>query len=361
MRKFGRLHRAAVTQYVIGLPWVALQSAFAEPAQTEPPDSMSFETAAVRFDPATHRVTLTLPVQDSRGDYFPAARPENFVVYEDGTRQKDVAVEIQRSPVSLGVVLEYGGRYPSLNEAISGAVSSAVSHLVNDIRQEDTVAVWTYGDSLIPVSGFQRGREGLQHALQTIVTPPLSESNLCDALASALTQMGTAGGRKALLLISSGVDTFSQLRYEDLLARVRDSRVPIYVINLSALLQRYVSFNLASVPYSRLNWKHASSRLAAIAQLSGGHLYGPDSTLELAAVYDDLMESLRARYTLTYHSPAAASVGGLRTVRVELLDPKSGAPLMMADAQGRPVRANITIARTYLPPSETKASERTAG
>ena len=353
MSRLRKLYPGVITTCVTGLLCLVTPPGLAEPIQSLP-DSTGFETPAVRFDSLTHRVTLTLPVQDSRGHYIPAARPDSFVVYENGARQKEVSVQVQRSPVSLGVLLEYGGRYPSLNEAISTAVSAAARSLVNDLTQEDSIAVWTYGDRLAQLSPFQQGRENLQHALQTLVRPPLSESNLYDALASALTQMRTVGGRRALLLISSGVDTFSQARYEDLLDRLRDSAVPIYVIDLSGLLQRDVAVSVASAPYSRLDWKHAGSRLAEIARLSGGHRYAPASTFELAALYDDLMESLRARNTLSYISPTKPSAVGSRTVRVELLDSKSGIPLKMADANGRPLRANLVIAGTYIPSSDTE-------
>ncbi len=81
--------------------------------------------------------------------------------------------------------------------------------------------------------------------------------------------------------------------------------------------------------------------------------------MEFTALYDDLMERLRARYTVTYQrSSGSSSDGDPRTVRVELRDPTSGAPLLMADEHGRAVRANIAVARTYVPSVETKASAK---
>ncbi len=244
-----RKHRVltTLTAGVAGLLCLLVQTSLAAPPVGNSSRPTGFATAAVRFDAATDQVTLTLPVQDRYGNYIPHAHPDNFVVYENGTPQKDITVQIKRSPLELGIVLEYGGRYPTLNEAISSAVSSAARNLLSDITEKDTVAVWTYGDRLVQISGFQKGPEGLQHALQSLITPPVSESNLYDAIAGALAQMRSRNdGRKALLVISSGVDTFSTTRYQDLLELAGTSGVPIYVIDVGAILKRDVSFSLSA-------------------------------------------------------------------------------------------------------------------
>lgn len=98
---------------ICGVLCVLAPAAATEPSQNGFANLTGFEPSDIRFDPATRQVTLTLPVQDSRGYYIPAARPDSFVVYDNGVHQKHVAVQIQRSPVSLGVLLEYGGRYRS--------------------------------------------------------------------------------------------------------------------------------------------------------------------------------------------------------------------------------------------------------
>jgi hypothetical protein len=53
-------------------------------------------------------------VQDPSGYFIPNIRRENFVVYENGFRQQNATVEIEHSPVAMGILLEYGGRYQAL-------------------------------------------------------------------------------------------------------------------------------------------------------------------------------------------------------------------------------------------------------
>ena len=301
------------------------------------------------FDPASERVTVSFPVEDAEGNYVPDARPNNFVVYEDGVRQRDLHVDIQRAPVTLGILLEHGGRYQTLNEAIWDAVSSSTQMLMDHVSREDELAVWEYGDRLEPIGGLLQGRDALAQALQKVQTPSLSESNLYDALTQTLAELRKLSGRKALLLISSGVDTFSDARLPDVLQRARDANIPVYIVNICKLLQRDVSVNPTANPYGHLNWKRASAALEGIAKATGGRMYVPESTLELPATYDDLMESLRARYVISYQSTTAHRASEPRQVRVDIVDPRTGAPLMLADANGRPVHSSVMVAGTYVP------------
>ena len=78
--------------------------------------------------PATGMVTIKLLVQEPQGYFIPKIRREHFAVYENGVRQ-NADVEIEHPPVSLALVLEYGGRYPGTNKALAMEVSTAARQL----------------------------------------------------------------------------------------------------------------------------------------------------------------------------------------------------------------------------------------
>jgi hypothetical protein len=69
----------------------------------------------IHFDPATRMVTVKLLVQDANGYFIPNIRRDNFVVYENGVRQQNAAVEIEHAPVKIGLLMEFGGRAQALN------------------------------------------------------------------------------------------------------------------------------------------------------------------------------------------------------------------------------------------------------
>jgi VWFA-related protein len=256
--------------------------------------------AEIAFDPATQMVTINLRIKDPRGYLIPSLRPDNFLVYEDGVRQNDTTVEVQRSPVTLGILLEYGGRFSAINTTLGQDVSTAATQLGGEITPDDKVALWRYGDRVEVLAGFSAPRAELMSALGALGTPRLSETNLYDSLIESLARLAVMGGPKALLLISSGVDTFSNHEFEEVCRAVRDADLPIYVINLDLMLEQDVSVNRALARNEPINWKRATGGLREIADLSGGRMYTPETAYGLSAIYDNLMESLRVRYVIKY-------------------------------------------------------------
>jgi Ca-activated chloride channel family protein len=303
----------------------------------------------IHFEPATGVVTLKTLVQDANGYFIPNIRRENFVVYENGVRQHNATVEIEHAPVSVGLLLEYGGRYQALNKAIGEEVSRAARGFLDEMGRNDKIVVWKYADTLEEVSGFSEGLDTLESRLAALRTPPISELNFYDALTSALARMGSVTGRKALIVISSGLDTFSKASYQTALSAARQSDTPIYVINIGPPLQADISLAGAPGPWARLDWRRAEQELQELATASGGRLYSPQSTFDLTGIYDDLMENLRVRYVITYRSTATGDLNATRTVRVELVNPATGGPLEIVDANGKPVRFKVFVEDSYVP------------
>ena len=310
----------------------------------------------IHFDSSTGMVTVKMLVQDPNGYFIPNIRRENFVVYENGARQQNATVEIEHAPVTMGVLLEYGGRYQALNKSLGEEVGRAAHAFLDEIGRNDQVAIWKYGDTVEELAGFSQGHDKFESSLVPLATPPFSELNFYDALAATLSRMQTMKGRKALLIVSSGLDTFSKANFQDVLRAVHQSDVPIYVINLGPALQAHMSLLPATGPYARLDWKRAEAELQQIAIESGGRLYSPDNTYDLAGVYDDLMENLRVRYVITYKSTGGTDLSTARTVRIELVNPTTGGPLEIVDANGNPVRSKVVVEDRYVPASAPTAS-----
>jgi Ca-activated chloride channel family protein len=306
------------------------------------------ERTEIRFDPATNTVTLKVLVQDPNGYFIPNIRRENFVVYEDGVRQTNASVDVEHSPVALGLLLEHGGRFPSLNRELVNNVSSASRELFHEIGDRDQIALWMYADKVQPLAGFAEGRTTLEQILVGLKPPDVSETNLYDALVAMPGLLHLPGGRPAIVVISSAIDTFSKATYQDAVAAAGRSRAPIYAISLAGPMKIAAEFQGSSVA-KHLNWEDAEHKLQEICKTSGGRLYSPETSLDLTAAYDDMMEDLKVRYVITYHSSSNKSPDVPRTIRVELVDPATGKPLQITAEDGTPVRAIVTLQETYTP------------
>ena len=78
-------------------------------------------------------------------------------------------------------------------------------------------------------------------------------------------------------------------------------------------------------------------------------MYSPETTLDLSGIYDDLMENLRTRYVVSYKSDSDADADLPRTVRIGLVDSRTGKPLKIVDAKGRTVQWQMISEGNYVP------------
>jgi VWFA-related protein len=303
----------------------------------------------ISFDPTSHVVTLKLLVEDPNGYFIPNMRRDNFVVYENGVRQENTNVEIEHAAVSLGLLLEFGGRAPSLSRSLNLEIAQAGHQLLDELGREDKIAIWKYSDKVDTVADFSQGHETLDHLFQKFGTPAFSETNLYDALLFAIQQMRAVKGRKGIILITSGIDTFSKASFNDVVSNAQSSDAPIYIVSLAPELRALLRTHDSVGPFVRTDWNKVEAELEEIARVSGGRAYSPDTTADLSFVYDDIMENLRLRYVITYRSSNDQDLNSPRRIRVDLVDPQSGGPLQITDEWGRVIRANVIVQGSYVP------------
>ena len=310
----------------------------------------------IHFDPATGVVTLKLLVQDLNGYFIPDLRRDNFVIYENEVRQNSGTVDIEHAPVSLALLIELGGRHPSLNKILASQAFDAGRQIVEATGREDKIAIWKYADRPELLRDFSTDHEKLINTLYSLQPPSVSEANLYDAVVSMLARMREMDGRKAVILLSSGVDTFSKVPLDEVVKRAAVSDTPIYAISFGQMLQRATDVLGAAAPSARIDWNRAERDLGEIARASGGRLYSPTTSVDLAGIYDDVMENLKVRYVITYKSSATGNLNSSRTVRVELVNPKTGTPIQIVDARGKTIHAHVVLEGSYVPSQAAGAS-----
>lgn len=276
----------------------------------------------ISFDRSTRTVTIRLSVQDPHGYFIPSLRRENFVFYEDGVKQTNVTVEVEHAPVTLAVLLEAGGRYQQLNAFLRNEIPLVTRPLLDALGLEDKVAVFSYTDRVETLRNFDQPLANLDSVIAQIKAPVFSEANLYDALIDVLNRMKDVNGRKALLLISTGLDTFSHATFDDVLRAAQQSATPVYCIGLDEDARILIG---TTGPLSKIDWRRAEERLEALARASGGRAYLRESAVDIAGIYDDIMEHLRVRYVITYVSSNPATGGPARTVKVALVN-ANGSP-----------------------------------
>jgi hypothetical protein len=281
-----------------------------------PPDSSALASAS--FDPAAHLVTVKAAVPVTAWDATANIGPHSLVVYENNVRQQIADVQVAHTPLSIGLLLENGGRYHAFNEIIAQSVSEAARGLMQAVDPADHVQIWTYADNVQALELPTDAVSMPDRTYLTVAVPPSSESNLYDALMSTIPRLAQMPGRRALIVVSSGNDSFSKANFSEVLQTASTSGVPVCVINIARLVQSALIFagSDGQNPYAHISWGRDSARLRKLAEVSGCRALELDSSLMLPALYDELLGNLRLEYDIHYR-PAASELPGVRRIRVE--------------------------------------------
>jgi hypothetical protein len=111
------------------------------------------------------------------------------------------------------------------------------------------------------------------------------------------------------------------------LQAARTSDTPIYVISLVPTLRQIVQMQAPTEPLARVDWQKAEKELEEMARMSGSRAYVPESTIDLSARYDDMLENLNVRYVITHRHEQFrfrfSALNSPRTIRIELVDLKT--------------------------------------
>ena len=152
---------------------------------------------------------------------------------------------------------------------------TAAYGFLETLKPEDYVAVVAYDMRPEILSDFSTDRRKAQEAMQRLRIPAFSESNLFDALTDTAERMSAIEGRKAIVLISSGIDTFSKLTFDKTRKSLQQSGVPIYAIGLMQTLRELIDAYGGMGSIQRLDFLQADNQLRTFTKETGGMAFFP--------------------------------------------------------------------------------------
>jgi VWFA-related protein len=272
---------------------------------------------------------------------------ERLAVLENGVRQPGARVNVEHSPITVGVLIENGGRSHQLNETVSRGAAMLIRPLLNVLDAQDRLGVFVYDDSVRTVVDFDTPHDQWSLTPGRLPKPKFSETNFYDAALTVMDRLTEISGRKALLIVSTGIDTFSRTPFAQLLARAEQTRVPVYVFNLGELARRRLSSDAGGL-LARVDWAACERQLQRLAQVSGGRAYLNAGSLDVNGIYDEIIEELKVRYVLTY-APRLPTPSRGRTLQVAVLDSDSPEATTVADTSRLRKGTRVIAEVTYTP------------
>src|SRR6202140_3497874 len=294
-------------------------------------------------------VTLDVLVTTKDGQTIPGLRQENFKILEDGTQQTIATFNQTKAPITAVLLVEFAStNYSFIVEALRASYAFA-----STLLKDDWVSVISYDMKPQILVDFTQDKREVQAALDQLRMPGFQETNLFDALFDTLDRIDRIEGKKYIILVSTGVDTFSKLHLDQILKKVKSTKdVTIYPISVGfAARERAESRGRAAshgmgIPIDNMDYLQADNEMRTFASLTGGRAYFPRFQGELPEIFNQVGSDIRNQYSISYRPTNAKLDGTYRKLKVELMAPDGG-PLKVRDQKGKDVKVVVYAREGY--------------
>lgn len=253
-------------------------------------------------------VLLNCSVIDENGNTVTGLSQNDFRVWEDGIPQTVNSVMHQDLPVSMGILVDNSG---SMRDK-RGAINVAALKLLKASNPLDTAFIVNYSDRAFLDQGFTSDLVALNRGLSR--SDSQGTTAMYDAVAASADELvrHAKERKQALLIITDGADNASRLTLAQAIRRVQNLGGPVvYTIGLLFDVDQRES-------------DRAKSALEALSEETGGIAYFPKSLGDVDNIAEEVARDIRNQYVVDYRSTKSASLGGYRTVHVEVKAPNHG-------------------------------------
>jgi Ca-activated chloride channel family protein len=282
------------------------------------------------FSARSDLVVFSATAVDGKGRPVIDLRRDEFRVYEDGRPQKiEHFHEGQGLPARVLLLVDASG---SMADAFKVASARrAAGQVLDALAPDDLVALAGFDSRYWGVVAFTRDREALRKGLRSVT--PFGSTALHDSLAKAAHDIASHGeGRRAVVVLTDGIDTSSQSTAEVTIARSRALDVPIYAISVVSPLDDPQAREFLG-DRDKAKAEQAQEVLARYAALSGGLSFRVSDFPALQQAAAQIAAELKHQYRLGWDPPA----GPARFRHVAVVTTRRG--------------VTIRVRSGYLPPS----------
>jgi Ca-activated chloride channel family protein len=324
------------------------------PSQYKKPNENQLPEGVPTFRTDAITVTVDTAVLDNKGHFIPNIPKNYFRVLEDGVPQQVSGFSLGEAPMTICMLIEFSNRFQSFYSPAWFQTLTAAYGFVQTLKPEDYVAIIAYDLRETILSDFTTDRSQTADALSRLRIAGFSESNMYDALVDTAQRMQDIEGRKAIILISSGIDTFSKLTFDKTRRALQDAGVPIYTVGLMQSVREFMDAAGYLDPSTRMDFLQADNQMRVFASETGGMSYFPRFDSEFPGIFQSISQALRNNYVLTYNPTNQARDGKVRRIKVDLINPQTNVPLRITDEKGKTVKYKILAKPGYTAPREVE-------
>jgi VWFA-related protein len=307
-----------------------------EPKVKNPKELQNF---SLRVDVPVVNVDVGVILEKTH-QFVPNLQKENFRVFEDGVPQDISNFQKIQAPITAVLLVEFAAN----SYAFIYDMRNAAYTFAEQLKPDDYIAVVTYDMHTQILTDFTQDKRLVMDSLNSLIIPTWHETNLFDAVYQTLDRLSRVDGRKYVVLISSGRDTFSKINLDKVLQKIKATpNVTMFTIGTGQTARIMADGAGMMGPIRNLDYLQADNQMRTFATMTGGMSFFPRFVGEMPDIFRQINESIRNEYVLSYRPTNTKQDGTYRKLRVELVD-NEGHPLRMQDEKHKPLKYDV-IAR----------------
>ncbi len=243
-------------------------------------------------------VFVQVSVKDEHGAFRGDLTSSQFRVLDNGAEQPLKFFESVDKPAHVAVLIETS---PAVY-LIQGQHILAAYALLDGLAPDDQVALATYDQSARVALDFTSDRAAVTRALDGMqYFLGMGDLNFYDAVNSTLAWLQAKFTKKALIILSTGLDSGPESRWSTLQTELEKTDVSVFTVALGGTVRNFKSKKPAQG--AQASFQRADAALREIAKTTGGQSYFPKTPDDFVKAYREISNQLRHQYVLAYHPP----------------------------------------------------------
>lgn len=318
-----------------------------EPPPPPKPKPADIPEYSLHVDVPVVTVDAQIVQKDGRPINLPIEQAEqHFKVFEDGVPQKITSVSKSKAPITAVLLVEFAAtNYNFMIDALNGSYAFA-----SQLQPQDWVGVVYFDVKPHVLLDFTQDKQAIFSALNSLRFPGFSETDIFDSMYDTLDRLDRIPGRKELVVVASGRDTFSKITLDQTLKKIKMTpNVTIYTVCTG---EAFIEFMQAAggagpgISSYTLDYAQAKNQMGAFARMTGGRTYAPRQLGEFPAIFREIAGAIRDQYTITYKPTNTKQDGSYRKLKVELVGPDDK-PLIIKDEKNKDIKYTVVARDGY--------------
>ena len=282
------------------------------PGISQTPDNAEGDKPATSLAIDVDLVTLDVVVTNRNNDPIQGLDRGHFRVFDNNVEQTVTNFAPTDAPLTVVILVEFGDTFGYYADDV---VSSAAG-FIGSLRDGDWGALVAYDIRPEILTDFTKDKNALFNGLQRLRTPAYRETVLYDAVYDTLERLEGVDGKKAIFLLSTGIDTLSKRNYSEMLKKAEASETMVYPVSMGQMARLYYEQQLG--PETNIMFLQADNALRSLADASGGTAFFPRFAGEYRGIYETVSTHMRNQYSIGFVPKDLKNDGKFHKIRVEV-------------------------------------------